>query len=508
MISVVSMLASSTAAAEDVPADPSDYLALLATLEPGDTLLLAAGDYPDGLPITDLVGEEDNPIVIEGPDDGEAVFLGDPSRNTVSIRRSAYVTIRGITVDGQQIDYVDAVKAEGDADNWSHHITIEDCLITGHDPNQQTVGISTKSPAWDWVIRRNVIHSAGTGLYLGNSDGSAPFVRGLIEYNLVLDPEGYCMEIKHQLPRPDLPGMPPDGSSTVIRHNVFIKDDDPSGSGDRPNMLVGHLPLSGAGQNDRYEVYGNFFFHNPREALFQGEGNIHFHDNVLVDSAADWPALNIRPHNDVPRDIAIYNNTVYSADTGIRVAGPDASSSQVVAGNAVFADTPLYLDDGVTEHDNVGDAIAAASSYVHGASLVLEELDMYPLPGQLAGDAIASGPFAGDIDHDRDFNGIVKDFTFRGAYQGGEDENPGWHLDDSIKDEVGSDSDADSDGDTDGDSDVDSDADADADSDADADGEGASGDGGSGSCGCEQVGGGRGPGPLLVLLLRGLLLAG
>ncbi len=57
-----------------VPADPSNYRNLIPTLQPGDTLELAAGDYPDGLPVTDLEGTATDPIVITGPETGAPVF--------------------------------------------------------------------------------------------------------------------------------------------------------------------------------------------------------------------------------------------------------------------------------------------------------------------------------------------------------------------------------------------------------------------------------------------------
>ncbi len=425
------------AGAAIIPADPSNYRTLIPTLQPGDTLELAAGDYPDGLPITDLVGTPSGPIVITGPETGPpAVLLGNGSRNTVSIRRSAHVTLRYLTMDGLLIAYVDAIKLEGTADNWGHHITIEHCTIVNHDPNQQTVGISTKAPAWDWTIRYNVIHSAGTGMYLGNSNGEAPFIRGLVEFNLVADPEGYCMQIKHQNPRPQLADMPPDGSVTIIRHNVFIKDDDPSGDGDRPNVLIGHLPLSGDGQNDHYELYGNLFFHNPREALFQGEGNLHLHDNLFVDAGAGWPAVNIRTHNDAPREVLVYNNTVHGADTGIAVTGVNTGFTQAVLGNAIFASSPLNLDGNVQSGENVTDTVANAGSHVVSPSLDLTTVDLYPVAGQLTGAALDTALVSADLDFDLDFNGTVKDFTYRGAYHGGAADNPGWDLDESIKDEI------------------------------------------------------------------------
>lgn len=65
---------------------------------------------------------------------------------------------------------IDAVKGEGSAGNWAHHITIEYLEIRNYRSSQQNVGISTKCPAWDWIIRKNRIIGAGTGMYLGNSD--------------------------------------------------------------------------------------------------------------------------------------------------------------------------------------------------------------------------------------------------------------------------------------------------------------------------------------------------
>ena len=73
-------------------------------------------------------------------------------------------------------------------------------------------------------------------MYLGDSDGTQPFVAGeVIEHNLIKDTIGYNMEIKDQV---DLTfhenGIPLEPTSTIIRHNVFIKNDDPSPDGRSP----------------------------------------------------------------------------------------------------------------------------------------------------------------------------------------------------------------------------------------------------------------------------------
>ncbi len=151
-------------------ATPSDYLAVLDILQPGDLLQLAEGTYTSSLPLWDLHGDENNCIIIEGPESGPAaVFTGRDSSNTVSIGDSSYLIIRNLELDGQG-RAGDGVKAEGTAQS-AHHITLENLYIHGHGGDQQIVGINSKCPAWNWVIRSNIIEAAGTGIYLGNSDG-------------------------------------------------------------------------------------------------------------------------------------------------------------------------------------------------------------------------------------------------------------------------------------------------------------------------------------------------
>lgn len=134
----VSVTASSAWGA-DVPADPSDYAAKLGTLQAGDRLVLAAGDYVDGMNLFDLNGQPQSPIVIEGPAGGApARFVGKNGKNTIDIRDSSYLVIRNLLLDGQDIAGIDAIKAGGQASNWAHHITIENCTITGHDGGQSS----------------------------------------------------------------------------------------------------------------------------------------------------------------------------------------------------------------------------------------------------------------------------------------------------------------------------------------------------------------------------------
>jgi len=371
---VAAALAAAPAAhAVVVEATPADYRARLARLQPGDVLRLAPGDYVRGLPIRGLNGEPGAPIRIEGGDPrNRPRFVAQPGQNTVSIVDSSYVEIAGLDLDGAGVP-VDAVKAEGRA-RFAHHITIEDLRILGYGAGQQIVGISTKCPAWGWVIRNNVIVGAGTGMYLGNSDGSAPFVGGLIEGNLVRDTLGYNLQIKHQRARPDLPGMPSGPSATVIRHNVFSKASNAAGAElARPNVLVGHFPTEGPGADDLYLIYGNFFHENPTEALFQGEGNVALYSNVLVNASGS--AVRIQPHNGRPESIDVFGNTALARDDGISIVGGNPERRQRAFGNAVFAGVPITADQAGS---NVIGDLAAAARVLRDPFAPLGELDLAP----------------------------------------------------------------------------------------------------------------------------------
>ncbi|PTR15187.1 hypothetical protein C8R31_104216 [Nitrosospira sp. Nsp2] len=365
---------SSVFAAATYTLRPDNYLVRLRVLEPGANVRLMPGEYRDGLPIQYLRGTAETPITIAGPETGRrAVFFARRGHNTVSIVNSSYVTLRNVDLEGQNLP-VDGVKCEGHAD-WAHHITLDGLRVRGHGNNQQTVAISTKCPAWGWVIRNSVIMGAGTGLYLGNSDGRAPFIAGLIEHNLIADTIGYNLQIKHQQPRSLLPDMPGGNNATIIRHNVFSKTNGGSKETARPNVLVGHWPLAGPGSNDRYLVYGNFFYQNQHESLFQGEGNIALYNNLFVNHFHD--AVRIRPHNDTVRTISVFYNTVVAAGAGIVLVrkAEDPPYQQWIETNAVFARIPIA---GLASEGNLVGRYAEAAEYLARPHAPLGELNLLP----------------------------------------------------------------------------------------------------------------------------------
>ncbi|MHB1054234.1 MAG: right-handed parallel beta-helix repeat-containing protein [Thiobacillus sp.] len=335
-------LLAGTAAAADYRADAENYREHLRRLQPGDRLLLDPGDYLQGLPLHHLSGQAGQPIVIEAANPGAPPrFIARPRANTVSLVDVRHLVVRHLELDGRNLP-VDAVKAEGHS-RYADFITLEHLFIHDHAASQQNVGISTKCPAFGWVVRNNRIERVGTGMYFGDSDGSDSFVAGVIEGNRVTRTLGYNLQIKHQKARS--PGDA-DDHDTVIRYNVFSKSEALPGPLARPNVLLGHVPLTGVGSEDRYLVYGNLFLHNPSEALLQAEGRLAVYDNVFINGSGD--AIHIQPHNDVPRAMAIFSNTVAASGTGIQVRqAEDAVYRQRVIGNVVAAATPIQGGEAV-----------------------------------------------------------------------------------------------------------------------------------------------------------------
>jgi uncharacterized membrane protein YgcG len=421
--------------AADIAADPSTYVNLLGTLAPGDRLVLAPGTYTQGLPITGLNGTDAAWITIVGPAAGaEAIFDGNACCNTVELLNSSFVAIEHIRVDGKGIDGVFGVSAKNSTSNVVHHIRVEGCTFVGQNASQQTVAISTKTPTYGWVIRGNVIDGAGTGMYLGNSNYAEPFVGGVIEYNLIRNTIGYNVQIKNQNAWPAHPALPNiSAPRTILRHNVFIKDDTPSPDGVRPNVFLGGPPPTGLGAETLVEVYGNLFVHNASESLLQATGRVSIHDNIFVD-AVDV-AVRIAPHDGFALlGARVYDNTFYAAKRAVFL-GAQPTEGDLVTGNLVFADMSF---DGpfVGLGTNLVDIAANAANYVNKPSLILGDMDFYPITGKVETSPIDPQSLTGDSDYACDFNGnLRKTFTHRGAYAGAGN-NPGWKLANERKSEV------------------------------------------------------------------------
>ncbi|MCX6152837.1 MAG: T9SS type A sorting domain-containing protein [Candidatus Kapabacteria bacterium] len=428
-----------------INATPANYSSLVPNLKPGDTLLFVAGTYMNHLNVYNIAGTAAAPIVLTGPETGApAIILGTSSgSNLVSLKMCSYITIRKLNIDCKKL-MIDGLKAEGSpADNVTHDITIEDCVFdnVGDGSDQQIVAISTKCKyLWNWIIRRNVINSAGTGMYLGNSDGSNGMVSFLIEYNYVHHSIGYNLQIKQENDGLRVAaGMPKNGSH-IIRYNVFSKANnsicDPALK--RPNVLLGESPLTTDGKDDWFEIYGNLFYQNPCEALIQATGNLCFHHNILINDTTGYGAV-IQTHNGRrPKNIFVFNNSIFVKNSaGISLSNPDTSFKQIATQNAIFSSVQSV--QGFKIHlNNFPNNYTQTWIFVNKYTpFNLLQTDVYPQDNGLRMPDVHASEFEQHPDWNKDFNGQKDNFTFTGAYCG-MGKNPCWQLAESKRSPVDS----------------------------------------------------------------------
>jgi hypothetical protein len=120
--SLVALCAFGTCAhAAVIDADPSNYRAVVASLEAGDTLRLASGLYTQGLSLDGITGTAAQPITVTGPDDQSAVFTARECCSTVQLDGASYVHVLNLTLDGGTRGARSAVDARA----HSHHVTLE-----------------------------------------------------------------------------------------------------------------------------------------------------------------------------------------------------------------------------------------------------------------------------------------------------------------------------------------------------------------------------------------------
>ena len=77
------------------------------------------------------------------------------------------------------------------------------------------------------------------------------------------------------------------------------------------------LPALGARVGGPLRDLRQLLLPEPTEGLFQGEGNIAFYHNLLVNEHGD--AIRIQPHNDIPRRVVVAFNTVVASGAGVSV---------------------------------------------------------------------------------------------------------------------------------------------------------------------------------------------
>jgi hypothetical protein len=388
-----------------------DFEAAARSLNPGDTLMVHAGTYPQANRVAITVkGTAAAPAVITGAP-GEARPLISrvataPVQNTLDIVGATYLTVKGLEITGQVGG--DGVNMKG----GPSHIVLEDLVI--HDVD---VGINFRSSMHHITVRRNHIYrtgiggTTGEGMYVGCHDGKCAVSDSLIERNWIHDTrrssQGDGIEIKK-------------GShSNIVRDNVIHDTRYPC------------IILYGTEQNPPNLVEGNVMW-NCDDAGIQVAADAVVRNNVVY--ATTGGGLTSRSHAGVrPANLLIVHNTIIGGDPCLRLEGWTRRPGIVLANNAIYCPSlSFFVSDlaGVTIGGNVVSPVSnplPATGYRAGRTAEQDLVDpaqrnAYPAAGSRLIDAgVAAHATAVD------FNGTRRTgVPDAGAYTWTGPKNPGW----------------------------------------------------------------------------------
>jgi len=465
---VAALLASAGANADIIDLYPTGVFEdAVESLNPGDTLIVHEGTYPDtGRISIGVQGTEASPVVITGAEGEARPHVTRPAdaeaQNTINVEGASYLTIRGLEISSNGGDGVNL-------NSEPSYITLEDLVI--HDVD---VGVNFRSSMHHITVRGCNIHRTGAnggtgeGMYVGCNWAECAVTDSLIENNWIHEclegtTQGDGIEVKW-------------GSIRVVIRNNVIHDMD------YPGIFVYGAPGSG----DVNTVEGNAIW-NCLEGIFAPSDAL-VQNNIIFTSGT---GLSLYGHEqvDAMENVTAVGNTVYDCDDGLYVRW--GGSNMVLANNAVYCpdSTAVSSSSGVSgtvkanyvtggidvslDDDAFFDGGTAAAAFVDA-----EGRDFWPAPGSSligAADPAHAPPF--------DFNDAARTEPYDvGAYETeGLESNPGWQIAAGLK---GSDATSIPDA-----ADVADAPDADAAPDIPADGaadtvdEGGEGDGESG-CGC------------------------
>lgn len=284
--------------------------ARLATLAPGDEVIVHAGTYAQTSRFeATWAGTAAMPIIIRAAE-GEArpVLTRDGGQNLLNIHGS-YFTLRGFEIVG---------GSHGIRASNVDHSVFEDLLV--HDTGDVGISCNIGGATCSYLTIRDceIHHTNGTGegMYLGCNGAGCELSNSIIEHNYVHDlggSQGDGIEIKQ-------------GShSNIVRDNVVIRANYPgitlysydAAPGRTPNIIERNLVWTT--MDNGIQVTGHTIVRN----------------NIVIGAGASGIAS--QPNMATPTDVQILHNTVVGAgDACIRTNSWDTGMGFVIANNALY----------------------------------------------------------------------------------------------------------------------------------------------------------------------------
>src|SRR5688572_15132164 len=388
----------------------ADVRAAIATLTPGDELVLRGGTYTfsSRFAVT-AVGTSTQPIVIRGRTGETAVIhMTTTSQNVMEVDGSQHLVLRDLAITG---------GSHGVRLMNSDFVTLEGNEI--YETGDVALSANSGGTYEGLVIRRNHIHhtnGTGEGMYLGCNDNACRVANSVIEWNYVHHTnrstveQGDGIELK-------------EGSyGNVIRHNVI-----------HDTHYPGILTYSVVGNGPANIIEANVIW-NTDDFAIQAAADAIIRNNIVLGSGIGFQSHQAGS----PSNLVVTHNTVIGAGIAVR----NVSGSVVIANNAIYsnAGAAISLISGnlslvtLAGNKGAGGLSGGSSGYSAGAGFAVDfvsahyngapPIDLFPKTGSSLIAAGAATYVAG-----ADFNGTPRNGVADvGAYRYQAGGNPGWTL--------------------------------------------------------------------------------
>ncbi|MBL7152103.1 MAG: right-handed parallel beta-helix repeat-containing protein [Phycisphaerae bacterium] len=142
VLAVTAVACTATKAARITAETSSQVRSAIRNLQPGDTLLIAPGNYTGGIHLADTSGTEKAPITICGADPNNPPLFSGGSQ-AIHLADCSYITISNLKVKGFPANGIN-IDDSGSFDTPAHHIILENLTIleTGPKGNHDALKIS------------------------------------------------------------------------------------------------------------------------------------------------------------------------------------------------------------------------------------------------------------------------------------------------------------------------------------------------------------------------------
>ncbi len=119
--------------------DTAQLRSALRNAQPGDTILVAPGEYEGGLFVTNLHGQPDKPIIISAQDPQKPPVIRGGT-NGIQLSRASHVELRHLVVEGARYNGIN-IDDGGQPESPTRHIVLSHLVVRNIGPTGNCDGI-------------------------------------------------------------------------------------------------------------------------------------------------------------------------------------------------------------------------------------------------------------------------------------------------------------------------------------------------------------------------------